>query len=62
MKIKKTFNCYEKSIFYIKCAQCMRKYDLNVSYSYLEKALRYCENRNYYFETLTLLLMYFIAK
>ena len=32
---KKTFNCYEKSIFYIKCAQCMRKYDLNVSYLYL---------------------------
>ena len=59
---KKTFNCYEKSIFYIKCAQCMRKYDLNVSYLYLEKALRYCENRNYYFEKLTLLLMYFIAK
>ena len=53
-KNKKTFSCYEKNMTYLKCAQCMMKYDPYLSYDYLELALKYTENRNYYFEKLTL--------
>ena len=34
---------------YLNCAHCMMKYDLYDSYNYLELALKYTENRNFYF-------------
>ena len=40
----------------------MNKYDHQIVYEYLEKALRYSENRNYFFEQLNLLMMNSIAK
>ena len=59
---KKIFCCYEKNLFYLKSAFCMYSYDLDISYQYLEKALRYSENRNYFFEKINLLMMNLIAK
>ena len=59
---KKIFCCYEKNIFYFKSAYYMNKYDHQIAYEYLEKALRYSENRNYFFEQLNLLMMNSIAK
>ena len=40
----------------------MYSYDLDISYQYLEKALRYSENRNYFFEKINLLMMNLVAK
>ena len=57
---KKLFSCYEKSLFYMQCANCMRRYDPYFSYEYLEKSIKYCENRDYYFEKMTLAIMYTI--
>ena len=61
-KNKKVFSCYEKSLFYIQCANCMRRYDPYLSYDYLEKSLKYSENRDYYFEKITLVMMYVVAE
>ena len=61
-KNKKIFSCYEKSNLYLKCAHCMRFFDPYISYEYLEKSLKYSENRNYYFEKLTLFMMVQVAK
>ena len=61
-KNKKMFSCYEKSYLYLKSAQCMRMYDPYIAYEYLEKSLKYSENRNYYFEKLTLFAMSKVAK
>ena len=61
-KNKKIFSCYEKSMFYVKCAHCMRQYDPYLSYDYLEKSLKYSENRDYYFEKITLAMMYAVAQ
>ena len=61
-KNKKMFSCYEKSSLYLKCALCMVFYDANFSFEYLEKSLKYSENRNYYFEKMTLMIMNEIAK
>ena len=59
---KTIFCCYEKNIFYLKSAFFMDKYNHNIAYQYLEKALRYSENRNYFFEKLTLIIMNSVAK
>ena len=59
---KKMFSCYEKNIMYLNCAHCMMKYDPYQSYEYLESALKYTENRNYYFEKLTLYSLSIFAK
>ena len=40
----------------------MRFYDEYLSYEYLETALKYCENRNYYFEEITLTTMIIVSK
>ena len=61
-KNKKIFSCFEKSNFYLKCAHCMRIYDPYISYDYLEKSLKYSENRSYYFEKLTLFMMNKVAR
>ena len=61
-KNKKMFSCYEKSSLYLKCAICMVFHDAYFSFEYLEKSLRYSENRNYYFEKMTLIIMNEIAK
>ena len=61
-KNKKLFCCYEISNLYLKCAHCMRFYDGYLSYEYLEKSLKYCENRSYCFEKLTLMVMVQIAR
>ena len=61
-KNKKIFSCYEKSNLYLKSAHLMRFYDPYLSYEYLEKSLKYSENRNYYFEKLTLFMMSQVAK
>ena len=61
-KNKKTFSCYEKSVLYIKCATIMKFFDPYLAYEYLEKALKYSENRNFYYEKLTLSLMYIYAR
>ena len=61
-KNKKIFSCFEKSNLYLKCAHCMRIYDPYLSYEYLEKSLKYSENRNYYFEKLTLFMMSKVAQ
>ena len=61
-KNKKLFCCYELSNLYLKCAHCMRFYDGYLSYEYLEKSLKYCENRSYCFEKLTLMVMVQIAR
>ena len=60
-KNKKIFSCYEKSILYLKCAHCMMMYDMYLSYEYLEKSLKYSENRNYFFEKMSLVMMRMIA-
>ena len=59
---KKIFSCYEKSLLYLKCSFCMQFYDEYLSYEYLERALKYSENRNYYFEKLTLITMIVVSK
>ena len=59
---KKIFNCYEKCMLYIKCAYFMRQYDAYISFEYLEKSLKYSENRNFYFEKLNLIMLYMVAK
>ena len=59
---KTIFCCYEKNIFYLKSAFFMNKYHHNIAYQYLEKALRFNENRNYFFEKLTLIMMNSVAK
>ena len=59
---KKVFSCFEKSNLYLKCAHCVAFTDPYLSYEYLEKSLKYSENRNYYFEKLTLFEMIKIAK
>ena len=61
-KNKKDFSCYEKSMLFLKCADCMKKYDTYIAYDYLEKALKYSEGRNYYFEKLTLIMMFYMGK
>ena len=61
-KNKKAFSCYEKSALYLKCAHCMRQYDSYIAYEYLEKSLKYSENRNYYYEDLSLIMMIIVAK
>ena len=61
-KNKKIFSCYEKSVLYIKCAIIMKCFDPYLAYEYLEKALKYSENRNFYYEKLTLSLMNIYAR
>ena len=61
-KNKKIFSCYEKSVLYIKCATIMKFFDPYLAYEYLEKALKYSENRNFYYEKLTLSLMNIYAR
>ena len=61
-KNKKAFSCYEKSMLYMKCALGMRQYDPYLSYDYLEKGLKYSENRNYYFEKIILTMLCMNAK
>ena len=61
-KNKKAFSCYEMSSLFLKCAYCMRQYDGHLAYEYLEKSLKYSENRNYYYENLSLIVMIRVAK
>ena len=61
-KNKKLFSCYEKSAIYIYCSIGMRIYDTYLSYEYLEKALKYSENRNYEYEKYSLILSIQTAK
>jgi len=61
-KNKKSFSCYEKSGIYVKCAFCIKIYDGYLSYDYLEKALKYSENRNFYYEKESLQLLIYAAK
>ena len=56
-KNKKLFSCYEKSFIYIYCFFGMKLYDIYLANEYLEKALKYNENRNYEYEKLTLKLL-----
>ena len=56
-KNKKIFNCFEKTNLYLRCAICLQYIDGYLAYEYLERSLKYCENRNYYFEKLTLVKM-----
>ena len=46
----------------MKCALGMRQYDPYLSYDYLEKGLKYSENRNYYFEKIILTMLCMNAK
>ena len=59
---KKLFSCYEMSSIYIYCSLCIRKYDVYICYEYLEKALKYSENRNYEYEKFSLKLLFDTAK
>ena len=61
-KNKKLFSCYEKSAIYIYCSIGMRIYDTYLSYEYLEKTLKYSENRNYEYEKYSLILSIQTAK
>ena len=61
-KNKKIFSCCEKCEIYIKCSFCIRYYDLYLYDEYLEKALKYSENRNYYYEKYSLLFSLDAAK
>ena len=56
-KNKKIFSCFEKTNLYLRCAMCLLFIDGYLAYEYLERSLKYCENRNYYFEKLTLVKM-----
>ena len=56
-KNKKIFNCFEKCEIYLKCSLCIIHYDIYLYYEYLEKALKYSENRNYYYEKYSLIFM-----
>ena len=40
----------------------MRPYDPYLSYEYLEKSLKYSENRDYYFEKITLRMSFIVAQ
>ena len=61
-KNKKLFSCYEKSGIYVKCGFCIKIYDGYLSYDYLEQALKYSENRNFYYEKESLELLVYAAK
>ena len=59
---RKLFSCYERSAIYVYCSLFMRKYDAYLCYDYLEKALKYSENRNYEYEKYSLKLLFDMAK
>ena len=59
---RKLFSCYERSAIYVYCSLLMRNYDSYLCYDYLEKALKYSENRNYEYEKYSLKLLFDMAK
>ena len=61
-KNKKLFSCYEKCAIYIYCFVIMELFDPYLSSEYLEKALKYSENRNYEYEKFSLKLSIQTAK
>ena len=56
------FNCYEKCCIYIKCAIFVQGYNNQLLFEYLQQALKYCENRSYYYEQSALHLLAKTAK